>query len=1655
MKNRTASIFIVLVCLLLSFSDAQAFGGVKGEKLSMMDVLSNGNRFTENKGQLKHYHFDWTQCGNVKYYTQSFGGTAYFAENGIGFGFFRENLNEMEHPSKRSEEEEEERTPLNSVGFFLEFVGKNKNSQLTGAGKQITKFNYYRGTSHIENVANFDALMYENLYENIDLKYYTGEGKLKFDYIAKPGANLKQIELRYNGAKGMSVNRKGDLEIATDWGVLIDEKPYSYQMIDGHKVVVKVKYRKNENGNIGFEVVGNYDSSKTLVIDPPTLTWATLVAAPADGTGYLYDIVLDVNGNVYGTGWYNNNFPKVNPIDVTNAGGESFVFKLAADGKTLLYSTWLGGNGDETGTGVAVNASGEAFVCGYTNNANTFPTAGSPIKSTVNAVDIYAVRLSATGALVYSTFYGGTADDQAFAIDIDAGNNAFITGATKSASGMASIGAHQTALAGAMDAFILKINPAGSAVVFCTYYGGSADDLGRDIVVDLSGNAYIGGATGSSIGIATAGSYDNTFAGGPDDGFVAKFTTSGARVYGAYSGGDNEDKVESVDVKCNGELVMSGYTRSSGVTFVAINAIQAQNGAINGGPRDAFMRRVSPDGSALLNSTFMGNNGEDANKNLAFSIPEQQRSTSISVNRLGNIAVALCTDATALPLVSPVQSTNAGGGGGQGDAYIFVTDSTGAKIVFSTYYGGTQHDYPTAGINYHPANDHVFALGGCSHSVADRSLPLTAGSYQSSGSGLDDHPYIVLYSQILCKIDVQLPLPAPGCENDSIKFTADTLCGGATPTFQWLVNDVGQVGATARKFASTKLKDNDKVCVVFSKFIPGCFPVFERDTACVTVSIRIPPIVVLKGDSFCLGATVTIDAGVSPATYLWSSGETTKTISKSVAGEYWVEVTQNNCKMRDTMNLVERAPLALLSDSARTCNLAGTAYTVTFTITGGDPASYKVIGLPGTLVGSKFTSNLLAPGTPFVAVISDRNNCNVVIYSGNKTCGCAPVATISGDKSICKGDSASIVFHLSGAQAPYDVAYSDGSSNFTLLAINDGYFMRVAPSDTMVYSLISITEKNGCSAPALGTVTISPIPVFTLPTTPVDATCFGKCNASVTVAPQSGIGPYSYLWSPNPGAGQGSSVASQLCASAYKVVVSDKYACKDSVTATVKEPQKIVYQVDSIAAHCKQSDGSASIAILSGGTAPFSYSWDIKAASQITSTASNLKSGRYRVEVRDSRNCTVVDSVQVLDISGPLVAAKSTAPSCASMCDGSAALTNISGGTRPFVYQWKTPAGVAPVLLDSAAISMCAGKYALLLSDKFGCKDSAVFDLLEPNPVVAAISSPKKRTCVNGSLQLQVAASGGTPAYTFTWSPANSLSSASLPNPIATPNAITTYSVFVSDAHSCISTPVSIVLMPVPIVDFTFDSVPTCDFSSVQFTNNSSAATLTHTCAWDFGAMGTSTNCDPQQNFVSGSYAVQLTIRDDSGCTATRTKNIDIASFTKPAAIFTANPQEGTTLAPLIVFSNQSKGAIKYAWTFGDGDSSNSAHPNHVYAAAGKYQVCLRAINALSCYADTCENVEIKNVPTIYVPNAFSPNEDNVNDVFLPYTTGMDPADYKLLIFDRWGELIFTSNDMNKGWDGNYMGRSAQIDVYVWKLETSEMESKKHVKKMGRVSLVR
>ena len=228
-------------------------------------------------------------------------------------------------------------------------------------------------------------------------------------------------------------------------------------------------------------------------------------------------------------------------------------------------------------------------------------------------------KINAAGnALLYSSYYGGTGNDYGWAIGVNAANEAYIAGSTNSTTTIASVGAYQTVFGGATDAFVLKLTAAGNAVSYCTYYGGTGDDLARDIVLKSTGDAYIAGATTSTSTIASAGSFATVFGGGTSDGFIAVINNAGnGRVYGAYAGGTTEDKVEAIDLKSNGEAVLYGYTRSyiGAGGFPSVNAYQANNGAAAGGPRDAFMMRVNAAGSALLNSTFYGTSGEESGRN--------------------------------------------------------------------------------------------------------------------------------------------------------------------------------------------------------------------------------------------------------------------------------------------------------------------------------------------------------------------------------------------------------------------------------------------------------------------------------------------------------------------------------------------------------------------------------------------------------------------------------------------------------------------------------------------------------------------------------------------------------------------------------------------------------------------------------------------------------------------------------------------------------------------------------------------------------------------------------------------------------------------------------------------------------------------------------
>jgi hypothetical protein len=742
-------------------------------RLSISKLFSDNMAFTENKGQLEHiYQLTLNDLDDIKFYTKGFGGTAYFSPQGVAIGFIKGRLDhacEMEKV-ENSAHLRMKKTPsqFQSTGFTILFEGGNDDVKIHGEEEKVNKINYFRGkdpSKYITDISNYSEIRYEDLYDQIDLKYYLTDRQLRYDYIIKPGGDINDIQLSYVGAKHLAINAEGALEIETDWGILKDKPLYSYQLINGQKKEVKVSYVIHDEFKLRFSVRGFYDKRFPLVIDPPTLTWSTFIGGNDPiANGYIHDVALDASGNIYGTGWYNDRFPMNGAFDNVFAADEQVVFKLNAAGTTLLYSSFIGGGNLDYAFGVVVDAASNAYVGGYTLSSDFPTTAGVVSTSNAGGIDITVTKINPAGnALVYSTYYGGSSDDRALGIAINPAGEAYVSGRTSSTTAFSTAGAYQTAYGGgADDAYILKLSAAATAVQYCTYYGGSGDDLARDIAVNSAGVAYIVGATTSTANIASAGSFDAVYGGGSADGFIAAISNAGnTRVYGAYAGGVNEDKVEEIALKSNGEALLLGYTRSYAGAggFPSVNAFQANNGAPAGGPRDAFMMRVDATGATLLNATFIGTALEDMGRNpTVFDVNTQHKSGGIAVNDNGDIAVAICTDATTLPTVSSVDATfngDAGAPGGLGDVYIAVFSPAGNTLSFSTYLGGSEHDYATGGIHFDPSNPLCIIVGGSNHSN-EVTFPITAGSYLTTRgtSTVNDQGFVTKYCDVVLPVEL-------------------------------------------------------------------------------------------------------------------------------------------------------------------------------------------------------------------------------------------------------------------------------------------------------------------------------------------------------------------------------------------------------------------------------------------------------------------------------------------------------------------------------------------------------------------------------------------------------------------------------------------------------------------------------------------------------------------------------------------------------------------------------------------------------------------------------------------------------------------------------------------------------------------------------------
>src|SRR5208283_517775 len=464
------------------------------------------------------------------------------------------------------------------------------------------------------DVSHYARVSYRNIYPGINLAYHGERSKLEFDFIVAPESNPAPIDLAFNGAQQLAIDASGNLIVSSGAGDVVLHKPVAYQQQSGTHQPVDARFVLKADNQVHFEL-GSYDRSRELIIDPTvTVTYATYLGGNTEDDAYA--IAFDSTGAAYVTGQTNSsNFPKQGglPGNTLGLNFAVFVTKLAANGQTLAYSTYVDGGGSDTGTSsgnaIAVDASGNAFVAGGTTSTTLPATAGAFQNSNAGGLDAFVFELNPAGnALTSLTYLGGMGGDVANGIAVDGSGNVYLVGATTS-SDFPTANPIQTSLVSTSDAFVTKLNPALSTLVYSTYLGGGPADFASAVALDSSNNAYVTGGTGSNTFPTTLGAFQtvcNSCTGTLYNAFITVINFAGSTYnYSTYLGGSNNDEGLGIAVDSSGDAYVTGQTGST--NFPTANPTQStlnKNGLA--GDNDAFVSELNSAGSQLIFSTFLG-----------------------------------------------------------------------------------------------------------------------------------------------------------------------------------------------------------------------------------------------------------------------------------------------------------------------------------------------------------------------------------------------------------------------------------------------------------------------------------------------------------------------------------------------------------------------------------------------------------------------------------------------------------------------------------------------------------------------------------------------------------------------------------------------------------------------------------------------------------------------------------------------------------------------------------------------------------------------------------------------------------------------------------------------------------------------------------------
>ena len=734
----------------------------------------------------------------------------------------------------------------------VKLIGANPSARISK--EKQTAFNEQYHLSNIKGVANsFEKIVYHDIYPNIDwIFYFNSKGQLEHDFVIKPGGRVSDIKLEYLGAESLKIDRNGGLIAVTNYGNITEPAPYSYEQTSGKNV--KSSYVLDRN-TLTFKTEGY---KGTLVIDP-VINWATYLG----GSEYdeIRDIKIGNDGFVYAVG----STSSTTNIATTGAhlinfqggsntiGADAFMSKFDTDGN-CIWSTYYGGNQVDLGLSLAVDNTGFLYMAGRTNSLTGISTIGSyqETKAGTNAgYDVYLVKFDTTGNLIWGTYFGGSSADglESVAITSDRFNNLYLAGNTQSANGIATANAFQTTRPGNQDGFIAKFNSSGN-LSWATYFGTSLNEWINTITTDTIGNIIVAGQSQGTIGLSTSGAYQ-TIGLGLTDGFIAKFDSTGTRLWSTYFGGPDNDRLFSICTDSTNAIYIAGITNSTS-DIITPTAHQTTIGSATDGMIAKF------DGNGNLEwSTYFGGSDNDLVQDLLFS-----------GGKLYVIGSTLSPNSITTPdAIVPIYNNS------YSEGFLSTFSAIGQQL-WSTYFGGDVTDDPKS---IAISGEELVYIAGKTTSINGLA---TTNSHQTIFGGLQDGmllkikmcnlpqtPVSITGQQVVCENSVQQYSIIPVAGATSYTWIIPTSSGwSGSSNSENIIVTVGAADGEIKVIANNDCGSSDTIVLAIAvKAAPS--PVINRNGNILSVSQNFNTYQWLLDGNIIPGATNPTHAATNNGTY--------------------------------------------------------------------------------------------------------------------------------------------------------------------------------------------------------------------------------------------------------------------------------------------------------------------------------------------------------------------------------------------------------------------------------------------------------------------------------------------------------------------------------------------------------------------------------------------------------------------------------------------------------------------------------------------------------------------------------------------------------------------------------------------------------------------